>query len=461
MQTFIKQSIALATLAVAAQAQAQVTLYDGEDFQGRSFTTRSAVPDLSSRSFNDRGSSVVVEGGPWQVCEDAGYRGRCVVLQAGRYSSLASTGITNRVSSLRSMEISASNQRRPQPDPDGITFYEGEGFSGRSFSVTDALPNFQGTGMNDRVSSARVSGGDWQVCSDAQYGGNCTVLRAGQYPSLGTMGMNDRLSSARQLNQPARPPVAVLPSVTFYAQENYRGRSFTTQDDVLNLERQGVNRRVASASVAAGHWEVCEEIRFGGRCMVLQAGRYPTLASMGLAARIGSVRVNHQDLDFSTAGNRPRDRDQPLPAYDSRRRNGERYYQAEVTSVREVRGTADQRCWVDREPVAATGNKNVPAGIAGALIGGILGHQVGGGTGKDLATVGGAIAGAMVGANIGRGNGEELSTQEVQRCNQASGQGRASYWEVSYNFRGTEHRVQMSSPPAATVTVNEQGEPRV
>ena len=37
---------------------------------------------------------------------------------------------------------------------------------------------------------------------------------------------------------------------------------------------------------------------------------------------------------------------------------------------------------------------------AGAVIGGVLGHQVGGGRGRDLAPVGGAIAGGAVGSKI-------------------------------------------------------------
>jgi hypothetical protein len=31
---------------------------------------------------------------------------------------------------------------------------------------------------------------------------------------------------------------------------------------------------------------------------------------------------------------------------------------------------------------------------------------------------------------------------------------------VTYNFRGREHHVQMTSPPGNKVSVNEQGEPR-
>lgn len=38
--------------------------------------------------------------------------------------------------------------------------------------------------------------------------------------------------------------------------------------------------------------------------------------------------------------------------------------------------------------------------IGGAVVGGLLGHQVGGGTGKTLATVGGAAAGAYAGNEV-------------------------------------------------------------
>jgi uncharacterized protein YcfJ len=48
----------------------------------------------------------------------------------------------------------------------------------------------------------------------------------------------------------------------------------------------------------------------------------------------------------------------------------------------------------------------------------------------------------------------------VQRCRQAPGQVRPAYWDVTYKFRGRDYRVQMTTPPGATVTVNAQGEPR-
>ena len=153
----------------------------------------------------------------------------------------------------------------------------------------------------------------------------------------------------------------------------------------------------------------------------------------------------------------------PVAVYDYRRRNNERLYEANVTSVHAVLGTPEQRCWVESEQIIEERRRvNVPGAIVGAAIGGILGHQVGGGRGQDIATAGGAVAGAAVGANVGRNGGnQQVYTRDIQRCESLPSQARPDYWEVTYTFRGQMHRMQMSAPPGATVTVNELGEPRV
>ena len=65
-----------------------------------------------------------------------------------------------------------------------------------------------------------------------------------------------------------------------------------------------------------------------------------------------------------------------------------------------------------------------------------------------------------MGANVNRGAGQAATTQDVKRCENVPSQARPSLWDVTYTFRGQEHRVQMTTPPGATITVNEQGEPR-
>lgn len=244
--------------------------------------------------------------------------------------------------------------------------------------------------------------------------------------------------------------------VTLYEREGFDGASLVTQDDIRNLRREDFDDRASSAVVFRGRWAVCEDIRFRGRCAVLRPGRYASLSEMGLNNRISSVRrVRRDELveDFRYA---------PTPAvgYEYGWRPSERLYEAQVTSVRAVVGPREQRCWIEREQVAPEPRSgNLPGAIAGAVIGGILGHQVGGGHGRDVATAGGAVAGAAIGANVGR-DGQPGYTQDVQRCAEVPGRVRPNYWDVTYDFRGQEHRVQMAAPPGPTVTVNQYGEPR-
>jgi len=242
--------------------------------------------------------------------------------------------------------------------------------------------------------------------------------------------------------------------ITFFEGDNFHGRSFTTQKEVGNFERYGFNDRASSVIVDHERWEACEDAHFGGRCVVLRPGRYPSLASLGMNNRISSVRMVSRDARVED------ERYAPGPVgYDYRRRDNERLYEANVTSVHAVVGPPEQRCWVEREQVQDRGGPNVGGAVVGAVIGGILGHQIGNGRGNDVATAGGAIAGAAVGSNVGRDNGGTYG-RDVQHCSTVSSQAAPEYWDVTYVFRGQEHRMQMTAPPGPTVTVNEHGEPR-
>ena len=140
--------------------------------------------------------------------------------------------------------------------------------------------------------------------------------------------------------------------------------------------------------------------------------------------------------------------------------NEPRYYSVPVTSVRAVVGPPEQRCWVERQQVAAPSSPNVGGAIVGAVIGGVLGHQVGSGRGNDVATAAGAVAGGAIGANVNRGSGQVYG-QDVQRCTTVANSGPPDYFDVTYDFRGVQHRVQLTNPPGPTLTVDENGAPRV
>ncbi len=362
-----------------------------------------------------------------------------------------------------------------------ITFYEHDNYGGRTFSTRNSIENFSNVGFNDLASSVVVERDTWEICEAAGYGGQCRVLRPGRYPSLTQMGLNDRVSSVRMINTPAavedsryapqtdkeRMREAAhhqaragkgVPMITFYENENYGGRTFTTQGEVGNFQRGGFNDRASSVVVQGEGWEVCDAPSYGGRCTVLRPGSYPSLARMGLNDRISSVRTVGGSERVSDERYAPA----PLPVYDSRRRDNEKLYQANVSAVRAVVGKAEERCWIEQQPVKqAQTNNAVPGGIGGALLGGILGHQIGGGNGNQAATVLGALGGAVVGSQVGKNYGNQpVKTEGVKRCSTTPASAKPDYWDVSYSFRGKQHRVQMASEPGSTITVNQAGEPR-
>ncbi len=241
--------------------------------------------------------------------------------------------------------------------------------------------------------------------------------------------------------------------ITFYEGEGFRGRAFTADKQIWNLERYAFNDRASSVVVDRGRWEVCEHARFEGSCVVLRRGSYDSLGSMGMNNRISSVRPVGRGAPAAYEAPPP----QPAPAYEWRQRPNERLFEVPVSSVRAVVGPPEQRCWVERQQVIEGGQgPNVPGAIAGAVIGGVLGHQIGGGRGRDVATAGGAVAGAAIGAGV---PGGPAYSRDVQRCASAP-PGPPQYWDVTYEFQGVVHHVQMSAPPGPTIRVNGRGEPR-
>ena len=85
----------------------------------------------------------------------------------------------------------------------------------------------------------------------------------------------------------------------------------------------------------------------------------------------------------------------------------------------------------DRKEVAATrteckterivtrkewGAKTIGGTVLGAAAGGAVGHQFGGGSGKDAATVAGALGGAYVGNKVAKENFPDEQVSYRERC---------------------------------------------
>ena len=121
MNKMLKTVMASAVLTLAGHAAAQITFYEHDNYGGREFTTRGAVENFANNGFNDRASSVVVQGEGWEVCDAPSYGGRCTVLRPGNYPSLSRMGLNDRISSVRTVGGSdriSDDRYAPAPLPE-------------------------------------------------------------------------------------------------------------------------------------------------------------------------------------------------------------------------------------------------------------------------------------------------------------------------------------------------------
>ncbi len=135
---------------------------------------------------------------------------------------------------------------------------------------------------------------------------------------------------------------------------------------------------------------------------------------------------------------------------------------AEVLAVKPINETIKtprQVC----EDVTVTRQKPVKdqhqiAGTAiGAVVGGLLGNQVGGGTGKKIATVAGAVGGGYAGNKVQENMqaGDTYTTTET-RCDTVTDVSQKLVgYDVKYQLDGKEGQVRMASDPGSRIPVKD------
>lgn len=320
----IVMTLLLASLSAATAAQ-EITLFENDNFGGSRYAANGSIDDLGRVGFNDRASSVIVRSGAWQLCADSYFRGQCITLQPGQYPSLGSMGMNDTISSIRETGWSSGGSTWPGGNQGGgggwsgggsLVLFDSPGLTGRSYTVSGPMENFDGTGFNDRASSAIVSGGTWQLCADARYMSSCEVFSPGRYDNLGSV--TGRVSSARPFdpNQggaggpPGRPgnnwngggDWGGSVRAVLYERDNFQGRAYTVNATTLpNLADGGFNDRASSLRVERGYWMFCTDANFQGDCRTFGPGDYPQLG--WLSNRISSGRRISNDYPYNAPPN--------------------------------------------------------------------------------------------------------------------------------------------------------------
>ncbi|CAD5108030.1 glycine zipper 2TM domain-containing protein [Zestomonas carbonaria] len=133
---------------------------------------------------------------------------------------------------------------------------------------------------------------------------------------------------------------------------------------------------------------------------------------------------------------------------------------AEVLAVQPVKETIKTPREVCKD-VAVTRKRpvqdqhQVAGTVLGAVAGGLLGNQVGGGTGKKIATVAGAVGGGYAGNKIQEGmqNRDTYTTTETRCHTVTDTSDKVVGYDVKYQLDGKVSQVRMDYDPGRQIPV--------
>ena len=294
---------AVAALA-ATSALAEVTFFDAPNFGGRQIVITGPTSDFGPMDFRARAQSAIIVGGPWEVCADFSYGGNCTILGPGRYPLLDAWA--GRISSARpGVPPPVASVQPPAfapPASGALTFYELENFGGRQFAINQPIGNFYGLRANEHSQSVVVDGTAWEICTDADFRGECRTFAPGRYPTLGVL--EGRVNSARPYYETRAEPVydrsRGRASATLYSGPNLTGRSIALGGPgTSNLDGM-FNDRASSLRVDRGYWLFCSDANFQGECRTFGPGEYPYLPP-DLDNRISSGRRISNEYPYTNS----------------------------------------------------------------------------------------------------------------------------------------------------------------
>jgi uncharacterized protein YcfJ len=131
----------------------------------------------------------------------------------------------------------------------------------------------------------------------------------------------------------------------------------------------------------------------------------------------------------------------------------------EVVPIREVarQVTPHQECWTEEVEHVRHYDGDGAYTLAGSILGGVVGHQLGGGSGQYAATAAGSVLGAVIGHDIGRSHAYERTyTTAERRCQTViddHARERIVGYRVTYDYGGRTYTTDMDRHPGRYVRV--------
>lgn len=229
-----------------------------------------------------------------------------------------------------------------------MTIYPQAGFQGQGVTTSDAMADLGHSSFATVASSAVVSDGAWEACTETYFRGRCAQLVPGNYSNLaGSLG--GMIVSVREIapapsrvvvypdsttpmppvvvnpySQPpvvsATPPAVVVspdsrpvvvasdaipvpagPRIILYENTARGMRAVELTQSVDDLETRHFANAAYAAFVGSGTWRLCDRERGRGRCTDFSPGRYENLN--GLEGHVRSAYLVARTPE--TVGNVP------------------------------------------------------------------------------------------------------------------------------------------------------------
>jgi len=127
-------------------------------------------------------------------------------------------------------------------------------------------------------------------------------------------------------------------------------------------------------------------------------------------------------------------------------------------SIKQPRQECRNVTLTHRRPVQD--ENRIAGSVLGAVAGGVLGHQFGGGRGRDVATVAGALAGGYAGNQVQGGlQDRDTYTTSEQRCRTVyDKQEKMLGYDVTYKIGDQQGKIRMENDPGTRIPVDRNGQ---
>ena len=143
--------------------------------------------------------------------------------------------------------------------------------------------------------------------------------------------------------------------------------------------------------------------------------------------------------------------------------SGPKYAQViSATPIKETVKTPRRECRnvavTHRRPVQD--ENRITGSLLGAVAGGVIGHQFGGGHGKDIATVAGALGGGYAGNQIqGSMQDRDTYTTTQQRCKTVYDKSEKMLgYDVTYKIGDQQGKIRMDRDPGTQIPLDNNGQ---